>query len=133
MLFNSKKKQEEIISSNIETIIGSGTVFQGDIISQGSMRVDGRYNGDIKIKGDLIVGDKGYVEGSIEAKNVSVSGELNGNIFTKGKVEINGTGKVTGDLNVKNLVIDDGAIFKGNCLMDFNPQNNSYGNEEVAK
>lgn len=132
-MFFSKKRQEEIISSNVETIIGAGTFIQGDIVSQGSVRVDGRYNGDIKIKGDLIVGDKGYVEGSIEAKNVSVSGELNGNVLTKGKVEINGSGKVTGDLNVKNLIIDDGAIFKGNCVMDFAPQNNAYSAEEVAK
>ncbi|NLT93990.1 MAG: polymer-forming cytoskeletal protein [Clostridia bacterium] len=121
-MFLKKKDQEEINFEKLDTLIGLGTHFQGIISSQGTIRIDGTFHGEIKNQGDLIIGEKGILEANIEAKNVFIAGQIKGNILAKGKVEIAASGKVLGDLKVKNLVIEDGAIFKGTCLMDTPPK-----------
>jgi len=130
------KKKEEVAFEKVETLIGLGTHIQGVISSQGTIRVDGTFTGEVKTQGDLVIGDNGVLEANIEAKNVLVAGEIKGNLFAKGKVEITPTGKVIGDIKVKNLIIDEGAVFKGNCLMDISQAKNGIkqiNTEEAAK
>ncbi|MFZ5945020.1 MAG: bactofilin family protein [Bacillota bacterium] len=134
MVFNNKKK-EEVAFDKVETLIGSGTHFQGVITSQGTVRVDGSFTGEIKIQGDLVIGESGVLEANIDARNILVAGEIKGNVHAKGKVEITPSGKVLGDIKVKNLIIDEGAQFKGNCIMDVQPNKNSVkpSIDEAAK
>ena len=80
--------------------------------------MDGEFKGEIKAKGDVVVGEAGRVEASIEARNVLVGGTIKGNIVALGKVDIAPTGKLFGDMRVRNLMIEEGAVFKGNCLME---------------
>jgi len=130
------KKKEEVALEKVETIIGLGTHFQGVISSQGAIRVDGTFTGEIKTQGDLVIGDNGTLEANIEARNVLVAGEIKGNLLAKGKVEITPSGKVIGDIKVKNLIIDEGAVFKGTCLMDIGQAKNSVkqmSSEDAAK
>lgn len=130
------KKKEDATLEKVETLIGLGTHFQGVISSQGAIRVDGTFTGEIKCQGDLLIGDNGVLEANIEARNVMVAGEIKGNLLAKGKVEITSTGKVMGDIKVKNLIIDEGAIFKGSCLMDTSQGKTGakqINNEEAAK
>ncbi|KJS20027.1 MAG: hypothetical protein VR72_16440 [Clostridiaceae bacterium BRH_c20a] len=112
------KKKEEVNFEKVETLIGVGTHIQGVISSQGTIRVDGTFSGEIKTQGDLVIGDSGAIEANIEARNVLVAGEIKGNLQVKGKIEITPSGKVIGDIKVKNLIVDEGATFKGSCLMD---------------
>jgi cytoskeletal protein CcmA (bactofilin family) len=134
MVFKRREK-EEVNFDKVDTLIGLGTHFQGVISSQGTIRIDGSFNGEIKNQGDLVIGEKGVLEANIEAKNVLIAGQVKGNIHAKGKAEITNTGKVFGDIKVKNLIIDDGAIFKGSCIME-NPLKNEAKptvNQEAAK
>lgn len=120
MAFSKKR-----ISANIEkvdTIIGKGTSFQGTTNATGTVRIDGEYKGEIKAKGDVIIGDTGRVEATVEARNVIVAGHLRGNIQAQGKVDLSSTAKLYGDMRVKNLLIEEGAVFKGNCVMDKDDQ-----------
>lgn len=115
------RKKNSVISTNIEkvdTIIGKGTVFQGTINANGTVRIEGEYKGEIRAKGDVIIGNDGRVEATVEARNVVVAGHLHGNIQAQGKVDLASTAKLYGDMRVKNLLIEEGAIFKGNCIMD---------------
>lgn len=133
MVFNSKKK-EEVAFDKVETIIGAGTHFQGVITAQGTVRIDGSFTGEVKTQGDLVIGESGTLEANIDARNVLISGEVKGNIQAKGKIEITPTGKVLGDIKVKNLIIDEGAVFKGSCLMEVNQNvGNKPQLEEAAK
>ncbi|MGI6145039.1 MAG: polymer-forming cytoskeletal protein [Clostridia bacterium] len=113
-----KKKQgenEELEKMN--TLIGEGTSCEGRINSAGSLRIDGDFKGEIRIAGDLIVGEKAMVEASIEARNVYIGGYIRGNIQTEGKVDLTPTGAFFGDMLVGILNIEEGAVFKGNCEM----------------
>lgn len=112
------RKRETQSYDEIETIIGAGTVFQGTIRATGSVRIDGGLKGDVITKGDVVIGDSGRIEGNLEARNVLVAGQMQGNIGATGKLEIAASGRITGDLRVKSLVIDDGALFQGNCQME---------------
>jgi len=131
------KKKEEVAYDKIETLIGRGTQFQGVITAQGTVRVDGVFTGEIKTQGDVVIGDDGTLEANVEARNVLISGQIKGNLTATGKIELTPTGKVIGDIKVKNLIIDEGAVFRGSCLMEASkqPNNDKETNkkEEAAK
>ncbi len=97
----------------VDTIIGKGTEFKGTISSAGVVRIDGRVEGEILHRGDLIVGETGTVVANIKARHVTVAGEVRGNVEAEGKLEIVPTGRLFGDVKVAGLVIADGAVFRG--------------------
>ena len=101
----------------ISTLIGSGSVFNGDLIVQDTVRVDGTINGNCTCKGTLILGTEGNIMGNINAQNVFVSGKVKGDIVSTGKLEILSSGQVAGDISARRLVIDEDAYFDGRCTM----------------
>lgn len=98
-----------------DTLIGKKTSCEGVLDTSDSIRIDGKFRGEIKTNEDLVIGENGQVEAVVEANRVLIEGTLNGNIVAKGKVELASTGKLYGDILIGNLVIKEGAIFNGNC------------------
>lgn len=123
-MFSSKdsKKTAPINVDVVETIVGVNSEVTGNISSEGSIRVDGKLLGNVSTKGNLIIGEKGFLEGDTVAKNVVVAGNIVGNIRAIDKVEINKTGALEGDMVAKIVVIEDGAKFTGNCKMENSAQ-----------
>lgn len=117
-MFGRKPAGEPVNYEKMDALIGKDTVFQGNIQATGTIRIDGEIKGEIKVKGDLVIGDQGKVEATVEARNVLVGGYLKGNIYASGRVDLAPTAKLFGDMRVKNLVIEEGALFKGNCQME---------------
>ncbi len=118
-MFGKKGPANEPVNfDKIDTLIGKDTLFQGVINATGTVRIEGEFKGEIKARGDLVIGDGGKVEATVEARNVLISGYLKGNIIASGKVDLAPTAKLFGDMKVKNLLIEEGALFKGNCLME---------------
>lgn len=104
--------------SNVEiNIIAHGTVVEGKIVSQGSMRVDGRVNGNIHVNGNLTIGTTGEVYGDIEAKSAIIAGKVNGTIVVAEKLVFESKAVIKGDIKASKLVVDEGAIFDGKCVM----------------
>lgn len=122
-MFSSSKKSKSVSSSvgTIDTIVGVSSSMEGNINSNGIIRIDGKFKGDIVTKTDLIVGEQGYIEGNIMANNASISGKIEGNIKCHELLEILPTGRVFGDIEVANMAINEGAVFKGNCKMVTEP------------
>ncbi len=105
-----KKEKSEVM----ETVIGPQTEMEGKIISKASLRVDGKFKGDIEAKDTVIVGKTGYVEGNIKANKVVVIGEVVGNIICKESIEILSTGKFKGDLKLGGKIsVEEGGILLG--------------------
>ena len=102
-------------SGKINTLIGSTTNVTGNINATETIRVDGRYIGDIVTEADVIIGETAYIKGNITAVNVSLSGGLDGNVKCTGILEILIPGKLIGDVEVGGLSIEKGAIFNGKC------------------
>lgn len=128
-MFFGSKKEEMPTYDKVETLIGSGTVFEGNIVAEGTIRIDGKLKGEIKSQGDLVIGENGIIQGNISVRNVLVAGEVTGDILAEEKMEITSTGKIFGNLNVKNLLIDEGAVFEGHCTMEAIVENH---NNEIS-
>jgi len=108
MKFNDKIKPEAINS-----IVGEGASFKGEISSLGSVHVAGEVAGGVKAEGDVFVVDKGKVAGDINGAKVVVSGKVEGNIIALKGLEILKTGKVNGQIACDKLLIEEGSIYQG--------------------
>ena len=94
-----------------------GSTFRGELEFEDTMRVDGRFIGKITSKNELIVGDGANIEGEIHVGSVAISGTVRGKIKAAGRIEIHRNGRVYADLATPALIIEEGAIFEGNCVM----------------
>ncbi len=114
-MFGNKKNTE--IAAQVETLIGQSTTVKGSLSSNGALRIDGKFEGDIATTADIIVGESGVIAATVAAQNAIVAGAITGNMDIGDKLELLPTAKVVGDLKVGSLIIGEGAIFKGNCEM----------------
>ena len=112
-MLKAKEKQVQI-----NTLIGKGCELTGDFFVQGSARIDGKINGNVKATGTLIVGSTGNISGTVDAKTVVIGGEVLGDVIAPDKTELTATAKVLGDIATKVIVIDENAVFQGKCDMN---------------
>ena len=108
------KKEEELSG-----FFDQGVKITGDLEFQNTLRIDGSFNGKIRSQDMLVVGERGMVEGEIEAGIVSVSGTVKGKIKARAKLEIQKSGRVFADITTPSMLIVEGGLFQGNCEMDF--------------
>lgn len=108
----NKNKENEV-----KAFLGKGTEFDGKLIFDGSVRIDGDFKGEILGGGTLIVGESANIEANIAVDNLLVSGDVRGSIEIKKKVEIYSTGKLLGNVKTSIFVIQEGAVFEGDCQM----------------
>ncbi|MBT9175838.1 MAG: hypothetical protein DDT20_00138 [Firmicutes bacterium] len=122
VLFGQSKARADVkderANDKIDTIVGAGAVFTGDLDIKGTLRVDGKYEGKITSSGDVVIGESGQLVATVQARNLQVAGTVKGGIKTFGVLEISSTGKVYGDIEVGKVIIADGAIFQGQCRMN---------------
>jgi cytoskeletal protein CcmA (bactofilin family) len=116
MLSNSKNKSTTAPQALLN-LIGLGTVIKGDIQCNGDIRIDGSVHGKMDVGQKLVIGESGNVQGNVKASNVSVSGIITGNILCEETTIFHATSKITGDVQTKQIIIEQGAIFNGNCTM----------------
>lgn len=95
----------------------SDTSIEGDIVSTGDIRIDGTLKGSIQVKGKLVVGASGVIEGEIHCQNADISGTIKGKIFVSELLALKATAKLTGDIVTGRLSIEPGASFSGSCSM----------------
>ncbi len=98
-------------------IIGAGTVIEGDITTNGDMRIDGSLTGSINVKGKLVVGPSGTIEGEIICQNADISGTIKGKIGVAELLALKSSSKLTGDIITNKIAIEPGAAFSGSCSM----------------
>jgi cytoskeletal protein CcmA (bactofilin family) len=107
-------------SGTVETVIGEDTtIVGGKIVSKGTLRIDGRVEGEVQAEEAVVVGPTGTVKANIAARSVAISGKVFGNIFAHDRLEIQPTGEVHGDVQMAAgaLTIENGAKLEGKCLM----------------
>ena len=112
-----RKKETELSSQEVRTIVGPGCLFEGNLtLPEGLTRIDGEVVGSIKGNGGLIIGENGFVRGDLNVENVVVYGKVCGNIKAR-SLEIRASGRVEGDIHVQELIVERGAIYNGKCSM----------------
>jgi cytoskeletal protein CcmA (bactofilin family) len=99
-------------------VLAAGVIWQGNISGSGGVRVEGTFEGQIALKGLLVVGETGKVTcENIRASNVIVAGAVKGNI-TSQKVEIRSSGRVWGDIVTTAFATEEGAFLRGQIRME---------------
>lgn len=104
-------------SDKMDTIVGKDTEIKGTIIANSGLRIDGKMEGEIHNKGDVVVGKGARVRASIKARHLTLAGDVEGNVDLSGKLEIESTGRLKGDIKVASLIIADGGFFDGSSKM----------------
>ncbi len=112
-----KKKTGVTSSQGFDTLIGKNASFEGSFKSTGLLRIDGKFDGDVNVKGDIIVGKDGEIRGTINANNIEISGCVEGNIVASEKLKVCSTGKLLGDIEVGSFVVEEKGVFDGKCKM----------------
>lgn len=113
----SDKKEKNTTQTAARNIIGEGTKFEGDIVSQGSFRIDGEVKGTIKTKGRIIIGKKGAVKGKINCVNADLEGSFSGELEVQSLLTLKSTATVSGTVSVGKLMVEPGAEFNASCTM----------------
>jgi len=129
-MFGKKNKEEKEMpvltattdANKITTLIGESCIFEGNVTTTSSTRIDGQLKGKIAGEYSLIVGENGIVIGEIKAAETIVYGRVEG-IIESSKLEIKGTGSVMGDVFIEKLTVDDGGTYNGRCVMTEVPEN----------
>ena len=103
------------------SVIGTGTVINGNIKTEGSIRVDGKIVGSVVTQADAAVGLSGVVEGSVDARNITVAGKVLGMLTAAQKLVLESRAVIRGDLRTTRLVVDEGAVFDGKSTMAGGP------------
>ncbi len=105
-------------AGEISTLLGRGATFEGKLTFDGTVRLDGRFKGEVFSEDVLVVGEGAQVEAEIEVGEIIIQGSVVGNIKAKRSIEIHAPGRVKGDLHTPNLQIDKGVMFEGRCFME---------------
>ncbi|MBK9414271.1 MAG: polymer-forming cytoskeletal protein [Bacteroidetes bacterium] len=98
-------------------LIGAGTVIEGDIRSNGDIRIDGTVIGHVISKAKVVIGATGVVEGDVNSQNADVSGVIKGKTAVSELLFLKSSSKVIGDIVTGKLVVEVGATFTGSCNM----------------
>lgn len=105
-------------TGELNGILDRGSHLRGELHFEQTFRVDGKLTGKVISDGDLVIGERGEIEGEIEVGRVFVSGIVRGHIRTARRLEICAGGRVFADVETPALVIGEGALFEGNCAME---------------
>jgi cytoskeletal protein CcmA (bactofilin family) len=102
----------------ITTLLGRGASFEGKLTFEGTVRIDGRFKGEVFSDDVLVIGEGAIVEAEVDIGEVIIQGTVVGNIKAKRSIEIHAPGRVKGDIHTPSLQIDKGVIFEGRSFME---------------
>lgn len=104
--------------SEITTLLGKGSDFEGKLTFEGAVRIEGSFKGEVFSDDVLIVGEGAHVQAEIDIGEIIIQGTVIGNIRARRAIEIRKPGRVKGDITTPSLQIERGVIFEGRSFME---------------
>lgn len=105
------------MANELNALLGKGSDFQGKLTFEGSVRIDGRFTGEILTDGHLIIGEGAQVQAEIHVGTVQIYGNVTGNVTANDGVELHAPASLRGNIASPALHIDKGVFFDGACQM----------------
>jgi len=105
-------------SSDINALLGRGSEFEGKLTFEGKVQIDGKFTGEISSDGTLVIGDGAKVKAEIAVDTIIIKGDIVGNIRAKSNVNLDSSARLRGNIHSAGLIVEQGAIFDGNCVME---------------
>ena len=117
-MFGKNKKDVVAVSTlpleEFEFLLGRNSILCGNLQTKGASRIDGHFKGIIVSENDVLIAPNGVIEANIFGENVTVAGNVTGNIVARGTLEILASGVLNGDIKAGSLVVEPGAVLRGN-------------------
>ncbi|MBI4373833.1 MAG: polymer-forming cytoskeletal protein [Deltaproteobacteria bacterium] len=101
----------------ISGLLEKGCEFEGKLTFEGTVRINGKFTGEIFSEGTLVVGEGALVDGKIDVGSIMIHGEVSGSIQAVDRIEMHAPAVVKCDIRAQTLVIDEGVVFEGSCSM----------------
>ena len=103
----------------IQAFFGNDTEFSGTLTFEGAVKIDGKFEGEIKTEegGELVVGPKAVVKAEVHVGILTVQGKMEGDVTVSKKLNISSEGQVIGNVTAPALFIEDGAVLEGSVSM----------------
>ena len=119
-------RENNVINLQVINLVATGTKITGDLLSDGDIRIDGEWMGNLESNGRLVIGASGKVEGEIRCKTCEISGTQKGKLFITDLLSLKASSNVSGDMVTGKLSIEPGAYFMGTCTMGDEISTNEY-------
>ena len=103
---------------DLNGFLDAGSHMTGELRFDDTFRVDGKLTGKVTSTGELVVGERGEIDGELDVGTVYVSGTVRGKVTAGTKIEVTAGGQLLADVETPSLVIEDGAYFEGQCSMN---------------
>ena len=121
-MFNKKekkpmRKETPIEKSEIKAFLGPGSQFEGKLVFNEIVRLDGAFRGEVTSHDTLIVGESADIQADVQVGTLILSGRFKGNIKAKTRVELRAPAQVDGSLETPALSVEDGVILNGTVTM----------------
>lgn len=122
-LFNSSNRTDPMAKQAAQmgpgqiNMIGEGTVLEGTLRAEGDVRISGRVVGKVHVDGKVIIAQEGYVEGELIAASADVAGTVKAEVTIQERLVLKNTAQIDGNIKTGRFVVEEGAVFAGNCEM----------------
>ena len=127
---NSFKNQSGLSGKNITAFLGKETYFKGVIQFEGTMRIDGKVDGEIISNHTLIIGETAEIDGAVRVRTVVCGGQITGEIESGDSLHLVKPSKVKAKIQTRSLLVEEGVIFNGQCEM---PESGSGDSDKTKK
>ncbi len=128
-----EKIMDENLNGPAETVVGPSVKIQGDLNSEGNIKIEGQVSGKVKTSQSVFIIPGAKIAADILAENAIVGGEILGNLKISGHLILQSTAKISGDINCAILRVEDGAQFTGKCSMGQNGADKNNGKKIIAE
>jgi cytoskeletal protein CcmA (bactofilin family) len=116
---NGKKDVKPVSAApgGINAFLGEGAEFKGVLTFEGTVRIDGKLDGEIVSRDTLVIGESAEVKAEITVGTLVVSGTVRGNVTASTRIEAHRPARLYGNLRTPALSIEEGVLFEGSCAM----------------
>ncbi len=124
-MLGKNKTEEANAVLRVMNQFGQGTTINGDVLTDGDVRIDGKVTGNVTSKSKVVIGATAVIEGNIVCQNAYIDGRVNGTLDVMELLILSKTANVAGDMKIKKLVVEEGAKFNGKCSMGMSVARNT--------
>jgi cytoskeletal protein CcmA (bactofilin family) len=111
------RKETPIEKSEIKAFLGPGSQFEGKLVFNEIVRLDGAFRGEVTSRDTLIVGESADLQADVEVGTLILSGRFRGNIKASGRVELRAPADVDGGIETPALSVEEGVTLNGTITM----------------
>lgn len=99
------------------SIVGPGMKVVGDLETDGTVRIEGRVEGNVRAGKAVIVGREGVVAGDVRTQDAVIAGRVTGSVVAESRLELQATSRIEGDVSTRKLQLEEGGVLNGSVTM----------------